>query len=103
LALGVSGGLIPCPSALVVLLGAIALGRIGFGLALVIAFSLGLAATLTGLGILFLYAGRLLERRRLPGGRLAQAVRYAPAVGSIALTLAGLAIILRALGETGLL
>lgn len=102
LALGVSGGLIPCPSALLVLLGAVALGRVGFGLALVVAFSLGLAATLTGLGMLFLFAGRLLERRMLPQGRLRFVLRYAPAVGSVALTLAGVAIIIRALGETSL-
>ena len=101
-ALGVSGGLIPCPSALVVLLGAIALGQVGFGLALVVAFSFGLAATLTGLGILFLYAGKLLERRMAPGGRLTVVLRYAPAVGSVALTVAGVAIILRALAETSL-
>ena len=44
LALGVSGGILPCPSALVVMLGAIALHRAAFGLALVVAFSLGLAA-----------------------------------------------------------
>jgi ABC-type nickel/cobalt efflux system permease component RcnA len=87
---------------LVVLLGAVALGRIGFGLALVVAFSLGLAATLTGLGVLFLYAGKLLERRLQPEGRLRVALRFAPAVGSVALTLAGVAIILRALGETSL-
>jgi ABC-type nickel/cobalt efflux system permease component RcnA len=102
LALGVSGGLIPCPSALLVLLGSVALDRIGFGLALVVAFSLGLATTLTGLGILFLYAGRLLERRVTPSGRLGLVLRFAPAVGSIALTLAGVAIIVRALGETTL-
>jgi ABC-type nickel/cobalt efflux system permease component RcnA len=38
--LGISGGLVPCPSALVVLLSAVALGRVGFGLLLVFAFSL---------------------------------------------------------------
>ena len=102
LALGVSGGLIPCPSALVVLLGSIALGRVGFGLALVVAFSLGLAATLTGLGLVFLYAGRFLERRIRPTGRMLTFIRYAPAVGSVALTLAGVAIIVRALEQTGL-
>jgi ABC-type nickel/cobalt efflux system permease component RcnA len=102
LALGVSGGLIPCPSALVVLLGSIALGRVGFGLALVIAFSLGLAATLTGLGLVFLYAGRFLERRVRPTGRTLTLLRYAPAVGSVALTVAGVAIIVRALEQTGL-
>lgn len=101
LALGVSGGLIPCPSALVVLLGSIALGRVGFGLALVVAFSLGLAATLTSLGLVFLYAGRFLERRVRPTGRTLFFLRYAPALGSIALTLAGVAIIVRALEQTG--
>ena len=62
LALGISGGLLPCPSALVVLLSAIALNRVGFGLLLVVTFSLGLATTLTVVGLLFLYAGRLLNR-----------------------------------------
>jgi len=62
LALGVSGGLLPCPSALVVMLGAIALHRTAFGLVLVIAFSLGLAATLTGVGLLVLYARRFIDR-----------------------------------------
>lgn len=61
LALGVSGGLLPCPSALVVLLAAISLQRIGYGLLLVVAFSVGLAATLTGIGLGFLYAGRFLK------------------------------------------
>jgi ABC-type nickel/cobalt efflux system permease component RcnA len=62
LALGISGGLLPCPSALVVLLTAISIGRVGYGLILVLAFSVGLAATLTAVGLLFLYAGRLLKR-----------------------------------------
>ncbi|MCC6790333.1 MAG: sulfite exporter TauE/SafE family protein [Thermomicrobiales bacterium] len=102
LALGISGGLIPCPSALLVLLGAVALGRVCFGLALVVAFSLGLAATLTSLGVLFLYAGRLLDRRMAPGGRLRLALRVAPLAGSVVLTVAGVAIVVRALGETSL-
>ncbi len=102
LALGISGGLIPCPSALLVLLGAVALGRVGFGLALVVAFSLGLAATLTGLGLIFLYAGQLLERRIASNGRLRTFLRFAPAVGSVALTIAGIAIIIRALEATSL-
>ncbi|MGI8995859.1 MAG: nickel/cobalt transporter, partial [Pyrinomonadaceae bacterium] len=46
LALGVSGGLLPCPSALVVMLSAITLGRVGYGLILVVAFSVGLASVL---------------------------------------------------------
>jgi ABC-type nickel/cobalt efflux system permease component RcnA len=62
LALGISGGLLPCPSALVVMLGAIALHRTLFGIVLVIAFSTGLAFTLTSVGLLVLYARRYLNR-----------------------------------------
>jgi nickel/cobalt transporter (NicO) family protein len=61
LALGVSGGLLPCPSALVVMLGAIALHRTLFGIVLVIAFSTGLAFTLTSVGLMVLYARRYLN------------------------------------------
>jgi ABC-type nickel/cobalt efflux system permease component RcnA len=59
LAMGASAGLIPCPSALVVLLGAIAQHQVGLGLVLITAFSLGLAATLTGLGILVVRAAHV--------------------------------------------
>ena len=59
LAMGASAGLIPCPSALVVLLGAVAQHQIALGLVLITAFSLGLAATLTGLGILVVRAARV--------------------------------------------
>jgi nickel/cobalt transporter (NicO) family protein len=59
LAMGASAGLIPCPSALVVLLGAVAQHEIALGLVLITAFSLGLAATLTGLGILVVRAARV--------------------------------------------
>lgn len=60
IALGASGGLVPCPSALVLLLSAIALGRIGLGLVLLTAFSLGLAGVLMGIGLVVLYAKHLL-------------------------------------------
>ena len=65
--MGASAGLIPCPSALVVLLGAVAQHRIGLGLVLIVAFSAGLAATLTGLGIAVVHAGRVLARLPVPG------------------------------------
>ncbi|MEX1159027.1 MAG: sulfite exporter TauE/SafE family protein, partial [Thermomicrobiales bacterium] len=65
LALGVSGGLIPCPSALVLLLGAISLDRLELGMALVVAFSFGLAAVLTAIGLLLVYARRFFERASL--------------------------------------
>lgn len=62
MALGVSSGLTPCPSALAVLLTAISLHRYGFGLILVFAFSLGVALTLTATGVLVLTARTLLDR-----------------------------------------
>jgi nickel/cobalt transporter (NicO) family protein len=77
--MGAAAGLIPCPSALVVLLGAIAQHQIGLGLLLILAFSLGLAATLTGLGLAVVYARRALTRVRVPG-RLVTALPAASAV-----------------------
>jgi ABC-type nickel/cobalt efflux system permease component RcnA len=98
LALGISGGLLPCPSAMVVMLGAIALDRIGYGLALVMAFSLGLAGALTVIGLLFLYAGRATTRLPVPG----RARRLIPAASALFITVVGLSIALNALAEIGL-
>jgi nickel/cobalt exporter len=78
LALGASAGLIPCPTALVVLLGAISQHQLGLGLVLIVAFSAGLAATLTGLGIAVVHASRALARLRVPG-RLAGSASAASA------------------------
>jgi ABC-type nickel/cobalt efflux system permease component RcnA len=104
LALGVAGGILPCPSALVLLLGAIALGQVAFGLALVAAFSVGLAGVLIGIGIAFVYARQLVTNRGLRvHPRLNRLLRLAP-IGSAALiALIGLAMTLSALGQTGLL
>jgi ABC-type nickel/cobalt efflux system permease component RcnA len=99
LALGISGGLLPCPSALVVMLSAIAFQRIGFGLVLIVAFSLGLASVLTAIGILFVHAGRLFGRIPL-GGRLVQAV---PVVSALFITAAGVLITCEALIQAGVL
>ena len=71
LALGISGGIIPCPSALVVALAAVRVGRVGEGLLLLVAFSAGLAVVLTVIGLLMVYARRYMDR--LPfHGRLLQ-------------------------------
>jgi nickel/cobalt exporter len=56
IALGVSGGLVPCPAALVMMLAAISFGHVGAGLVLMVAFSLGLAAVLMAVGMMVLYA-----------------------------------------------
>jgi ABC-type nickel/cobalt efflux system permease component RcnA len=70
LGLGISGGLLPCPSALVLMLSAISLNRIGYGLVLTLVFSLGLAATLTCVGLAFLYAGKFFDSPSLSNNRL---------------------------------
>ncbi len=98
LALGISGGIVPCPSALVLLLSTIALNRIGFGLTLVLAFSLGLAATLTGIGLLLVGARRLFERFPLQ----VRLVRGLSAVSALFITLLGLGITTQALVQIGL-
>ena len=64
MALGASGGLVPCPSALVLLLAAVSVGRIGFGLLLLVSFSLGLALVLMATGLFVLYAKRFFPARR---------------------------------------
>jgi ABC-type nickel/cobalt efflux system permease component RcnA len=63
IALAVSGGLVPCESALILLLSAIALGRVGLGLLLLLAFSLGLAGVLMATGMIVLYAKRVFPKR----------------------------------------
>ena len=98
LALGVSGGILPCPSALVVLLAAISLNRVGYGLLLVLAFSAGLAGVLTLVGLAFVYAGRLLKSN----GALGRLSKALPIVSAFAITCAGLAISYQALGQAGI-
>ncbi|WP_375511963.1 nickel/cobalt transporter [uncultured Nostoc sp.] len=93
LALGISGGLLPCPSALVVLLSAIAMGRVGFGLALVSAFSLGLAAVLTGIGLMLVYAKERFEHLPFQIPK----IKMLPVASALCITLIGLGITSQAL------
>jgi ABC-type nickel/cobalt efflux system permease component RcnA len=97
LALGASAGLIPCPTALVVLLGAISQHRVGLGLVLIVAFSAGLAATLTGLGIAVVHASRALSRFNV-SGRLAGS---ASAVSAALIVVVGAALTLQAVPQLG--
>ncbi len=96
LGLGITGGLVPCPSATVVLLFAIYVGRIGLGLALIGAFSLGLAASLVVVGVLVVRGRKLLERLSAGPvtGRLARSLPLlsALAVCAVGLIMTGLAI-----------
>jgi nickel/cobalt transporter (NicO) family protein len=93
LGVGVAAGLLPCPSALVVLLSAIALHRIGLGLALIVAFSLGLAATITAIGLVAVFARRTFGRLSLDG----PLVRALPAASAALILAVGLLITARAL------
>jgi len=99
-ALGVTGGIVPCPAALVVLLSALALGRLGFGLVLIVAFSVGLAAVLIAIGLLVLHARRFMARWRGEGVLL---TRWLPLTSSVAITGLGLAIAAQALRTAGIL
>lgn len=88
-ALGASGGLVPCPTALVLLLTAISLGRTGLGLVLLVAFSAGLAVVLTAIGLVVLYA-----KHWLPDGQKAAGhalFRYLPVVSAGVIVCIGVA------------
>ena len=65
--MGIAGGLVPSPSALIVLLAAIGLGRTAFGVLLVVAYGAGMALTLTGAGLLLLAVQRRMARAARPG------------------------------------
>jgi nickel/cobalt exporter len=83
--MGIAGGIIPCPSALVLLLTAIGLNQTAYGIFLIGSFSLGLSAVLVGIGLAVLYARQWLNY--LPeSGRLR---RYLPVMSAIAVIITG--------------
>ena len=92
LALGISGGIVPCPSALVVLLSAVALHRIAYGMILITAFSLGLASVLIVIGLMVVSTRHWFERFPVGAGLL----RRLPVVSAAAITLIGVMLIIRA-------
>jgi ABC-type nickel/cobalt efflux system permease component RcnA len=109
LGLGIFGGMLPCPSAIVVMLSAISLHRVGFGLLLIVAFSLGLAGVLTGIGFALVYGRGIIDRvpvlrSLLSGSRATQgvaalAVRAFPVASAAAVFVAGLVVMYPALGK----
>jgi len=88
MALGASGGLVPCPAAMVLLLSAIAIGRIGLGLVLLIAFSLGLAGVLMAIGMLLIYAKNWLPESSKTGD--SALLRFAPVASAFVILCVGL-------------
>ena len=96
-AVGVSGGLLPCPSALVVLLAAISLHRVAFGMLLVVAFSLGLALMITVIGLAAVLARGALRRLSFDG----RVVSMLPTASALVIVAAGLVMTLHALPKVG--
>jgi nickel/cobalt transporter (NicO) family protein len=92
-AVGITGGLLPCPSALVVLLAAISLHRVAFGMLLIVAFSAGLALSITGIGLVAVFAKQIFKRASFNG----PLVRLLPAASALVILAAGLAMTVRAL------
>ncbi len=92
LTLGISGGLVPCPEALGIMLIAIGLNRILFGLGLIVAFSLGLAAVLIIIGLLLVRSHTLLERLGQVGGRWQHLL---PLASAVIVTILGLGIMVK--------
>ena len=97
LTLGISGGLVPCPSAMVLLLAAVALNKTTYGMLLVVAFSVGLAITLSLVGLAFLYA-RNRFRRPSAASRWAHAL---PVASACTITVVGIALCVGALRSFG--
>jgi nickel/cobalt exporter len=93
LALGISGGLVPCPSAMVLLLAAVALNKTAYGMLLVVAFSVGLAITLTVVGLAFLYARNRFSRP----GVASRWTHVLPVLSAVMITALGLALCFGAL------
>ncbi len=95
LGIGISAGIIPCPTALVVLLAAISLQRVGYGLVLITAFSVGLAIAVSGIGLLAVTAQRRFSRMSFNG----PVIRALPALSALAVIGVGLVMTLRAIPE----
>ena len=106
LTLGVAGGLLPCPSAIVVMLAAISLGQVLFGMLLIVAFSLGLAGVLMAIGLALVWGRRLSGRTslaRAAGHPLARrALAAFPVLTAAGLTFAGVMITYQAWSQPGL-
>jgi ABC-type nickel/cobalt efflux system permease component RcnA len=99
IALGISGGILPCPSALIVMLSAIALHRAALGLVLICSFSVGLASVLIAIGLLMLYARQLMQRLKWEGGLLSRL----PLVSPLFVAALGVVISVQSLTAAGVL
>jgi nickel/cobalt transporter (NicO) family protein len=99
LTLGISGGIVPCPAALVVLLSAVSMQRVGFGLLLIVAFSVGLAAVLIAIGLLMVYARQFMSRFQVDSPLT---TRWLPLTSSAFILVFGIALTVQALQTAGI-
>jgi nickel/cobalt transporter (NicO) family protein len=95
LALGITGGIIPCPSALMVLLVAVQFGKVALGLLLIVAFSLGLALVISVIGLLMVYSRTLLNKAKFNRGLLLRL----PMVSALAVSCLGIFLAFGAFGK----
>jgi len=102
-ALGIVGGLLPSASALIILLAAISAHRIGFGLLLIFAFSLGMATVLSGIGLLVVCASRMVERVKFHGRLNKGFTGLVPFAAALVVLGTGVVVTARSLFQIGLL
>jgi nickel/cobalt exporter len=93
--LGIAGGMIPTPTAVVVLLGATAIGRAWFGVLLVVAYGLGMAATLVAAGLLLSWARNRFEMKAR-GERMLRLAAAIPIATALIVTVSGLWLVAKA-------
>jgi nickel/cobalt transporter (NicO) family protein len=103
IAMGLAGGLLPSPSAVLVFLGALAVGHPWFGVALVVAFGLGMATTLAVVGVLVMRLRERVERRFVGrhGTRTALVLRVLPLATALTVTGLGLLLALKGVNALG--
>ena len=97
IALGLVGGLVPSASAILILVGSIAAGKPAFGIALTVAFGMGMAAVLVGVGVLLVRARSLVER--LPSRSMGRVLAYAPLATALVFVIVGVTITIQAAGQ----
>ena len=95
-ALGIADGLVPSASALIILLAAISLDRLGLGIALILAFSVGMASVLAGIGLVMVYARRVTERLQARSPWSARATAALPVATALVVLAVGGVMTLRA-------
>ena len=99
LSMGISGGLVPCPEALAVLLISFTINRLALGLVILLAFSLGLAAVLIAIGVAMVLAGPALKRLAIDGPWM----KVLPVASALVVTLLGVVILYRTAVDSGML